>query len=175
MRHLMRSYGLAAVLAGVCLACRPAAAEGSKSSPAAPPPAPPAASKPAVAASTGTEEGPSVDSLYKGDKIRNPFLPAGSASVVTETAAAPEEFSIHNLLLKGIMRDPNGDFAVLAQRGSTDSFVLKHGRLYDHRNKLVKGVSGSVKPKQKMVQLMTPDKDVQTLILGEEEEGGKKQ
>lgn len=174
---------LAVTAALLALGARRAAAEAvvqaATTAPKAAPQQMPAGAKPSVDKSTAAAasgEPQTVQDLYHGDQ-RDPFqvqFGGGAPGAGAENPEAVVEFSIHNLALRGIMQDRGGDFAVLAERGTGNPYVLKKGRLYDHRNKLVKGVTGSVKPKQKMVALMTPDRDVQTLILGEDEEAEKK-
>lgn len=82
----------------------------------------------------------------------------------------PEEFSIHDLLLKGILKGKAGDYAIFAGAGSGASFLLEGGKLLDASGKPIPGVSGMVRAAQKSVQLTTKDGDVQILKLGEEEE-----
>ncbi len=129
-----------------------------------------------TASSAKATEPTAIDELYKGGKARDPFAkvdgtgtqapePDASASDTT----AREDFSIHSLVLKGIMQDSAGAYAVLVDPKYNLTFVLKKGRLFNPKNKPVPGVTGVIKPKQKMVQLITTDKDVQILILGESE------
>ncbi|MEK9145958.1 MAG: hypothetical protein AAB339_10140, partial [Elusimicrobiota bacterium] len=80
----------------------------------------------------------------------------------------PQEFSIHLLNLKGILKDRRGSYAILTDTLG-GSFLLKDGKLFDYKNKPLPGVTGAIQPKQKSVTLMTPDKDVQVLRIGEEE------
>ena len=100
------------------------------------------------------------------ESTRDPFLTPGSGAPRV-TAKEPTEFSIHNLVLKGILRDPSGDFAILVEQGSGASYILRNGRLYNSRKKPVRGIAGIIQAKRKKVHLMTPEKDVQTFILGE--------
>ena len=48
--------------------------------------------------------------------------------------------------------------------------MLRANRLYNERNKLVPGITGRINLKQKRVELMTADKDVQTYLIGEPKE-----
>lgn len=139
---------------------------------------PPAA---AVAASTATAASPAavvvttqtVSTIYTGDRVRDPFLPAamggGSARRRDdEKAEGPEVVDIHALSLRGIMKDDKIDYALFAsETGAT--YLLRGGRLYDERQKPVQGIRGAIKIKQKTVELITPDKDVQVFRLGEDE------
>jgi Tfp pilus assembly protein PilP len=85
-----------------------------------------------------------------------------------------ENFSIHSLNLKGIMKDGAGAYAILADGQTSASFVLKGGVLFDFRNKRVPGVTGTIQMRRKTVTLMTADKDVQPLKMGEAGENLKK-
>lgn len=141
-------------------------------------PAPSPVTAPAVQVSTKSMEGMVVEDLYRAEMSRDPFTRSPGASSISAVAAAasavikgPEEFSIHELTLKGIMKDRAGDFAILVSlRGTT--YILKKNVLRGPKNKPVPGVMGKVFPAQKKVLLQTSDKDVQTLILGEDDKEG---
>jgi len=131
------------------------------------------AEEPAVAESTDTVKPRTVEDIYIGAKYRNPFTEVTAAAGGRSVSAAaynPEDFSIHELDLRGIMRDKTGAFAILTDRVAGVGFVLRQGKLYDYRNKLVPDVKGRINMAQKTVYLITPEKDVQTLRLGEDEE-----
>jgi hypothetical protein len=114
-----------------------------------------------------------VSSIYTGDRVRDPFLPAamGGASprrVDDSKAGGPEIVDIHGMMLRGIMRDTKIDYALFtSEAGGT--YLLRGGKLYNERNKPVPGITGSIKLKQKTVELITPDKDVQVFRLGEDD------
>lgn len=138
---------------------------------------------PAVAASTSAAKvsvsTQTVGSIYTGDRVRDPFQAAtmgggGSrrAESKTEGDNGPEVVDIHGMSLRGIMKDAKTDYALFtAETGG--SYVLRGGRLYNERNKPVQGITGAVKLKQKTVELVTADKDVQVFRLGEEEDKDK--
>jgi hypothetical protein len=111
-----------------------------------------------------------VSSLYTGDKYRDPFMPA-SIGVVAVVHDKNSPIDIHSLQLRGIMKDRATDFAVFTtDYGAT--LMLKGGKLYDERSKVMPGgITGRIKPKQKRVELMTPEKDVQIFKLGESDSG----
>lgn len=128
-----------------------------------------------------------LEELYPSAGLRDPFAPVagvgGGKGVKDAPAAGPamtsDDFSIHNLELKGIMEDRTGGFAILIDPRYGASFVLRRGKLFDQRNKPVPGVTGEVKAKQRIVQLVAgPEKDVQILTMNEREdedyEGGTK-
>lgn len=132
-----------------------------------------------VAASTSTAlplgvSTQTVSSIYTGDRSRDPFTPAAMGAkiarrVTDETKPdGPEVVDIHGMQLKGILKDPKIDFALFsAETGG--SYILRGGKLYNERNKPVPGITGVIKIKQKTVELITADKDVQVFRLGEEE------
>lgn len=144
----------------------------------------------AVSASTGTAAAPigtsthTVSSLYTGDRLRDPFLPAAAGASsprrverveegAAEGAAVPETVDIHGMTLRGIMKDATRDYALFSpETGGT--FMLRAGKLYNNRNKPVPGIWGRIKLKQKTVELITADKDVQVFRLGEDEKEKEK-
>ncbi|OIO05303.1 MAG: hypothetical protein AUJ52_13920 [Elusimicrobia bacterium CG1_02_63_36] len=117
-----------------------------------------------------------IDDLYKGGRFRDPFrkVTAGETNVSREDKEfSMETFSIHSLKLKGVMREKGGAYAILIDEETATGFILKQKRLYTYKNEKIPGVTGKINIEQKTVTLITDDKDVQTLRLGEEEtEGG---
>ena len=114
-----------------------------------------------------------ISSIYTVEKLRDPFIKGGGSA--SFAVAGPKEFSIedfniHNLSLKGLMKDAGMDYALLVDKEFGLSYVLRKGRLYDIRNKPLPGISGTIDIKAKQVNVMTADKDVQVLRLGEDEE-----
>ena len=139
---------------------------------------------PAVAASSGAAHMPigsstqTVSSIYTGDRSRDPFLPAamGATSIRRVDDAksdGPEVVDIHGMTLRGIMKDAKVDYALFTAEGG-GTYLLRGGRLYNDRNKPVPGISGAIKLKQKTVELITPDKDVQVFRLGEDDKEKEK-
>jgi hypothetical protein len=141
--------------------------------PAAPAPAPvpvqvhSSTSIAAVSASAAYALGAStytVETLYTGDKTRDPFMPPSMGGVKRPAGSAVD---IHALKLVGVMKDPAADYAVFTTDFGT-TLILRGGRLYDDRSRIVPGITGRIKTKQKWVELMTTDtKDVQPFRLGE--------
>lgn len=139
------------------------------------PGAPPAQGGAAAgAADAKAAEAPTVETYYTADKLRDPFLSAQTAGAVKpkpaveQTAAESEEFSIHNLSLRALMKDVSADYAFFTDPGSKLNYMLRKGKLFDPKNKPVPGVVGSIEIKKKTVTLTTPDKDVQIFRLGED-------
>ena len=111
---------------------------------------------------------PTVDSIYTAARLRDPFAHWG-ASRGPARPFSMEDFSIHKLSLRGIMRDPGSDFALFVDNEAGGGFLLRKGRLYDPKKKAVPGVAGTINFKNKVVTLTAPEGDVQVFRLGEEE------
>jgi hypothetical protein len=111
---------------------------------------------------------PTVGKIYTADKVRDPFARWGAGHGPTRPFTM-EDFSIHKLSLRGIMKDAVSEFALLMDNDAGMAFILRKGRLYNSKKKLVSSVVGTMDIKKKMVTLTTPDGDVQVFRLGEEE------
>ena len=153
------------------------AAEVSDSAPAAARPVPravPAAAGSKQASTTpfrvevNASSGPTVGSIYTVDRLRDPFARWG-ASRGPARAFSLQDFSIHKLSLRGILRDAGTDFALFVDNDGGGGFLLRNGRLYDSKKKAIPGVAGTVELKRKTVTLTAPEGDVQIFRLGEEE------
>ncbi len=147
---------LAVLLSGPAFAAAPAVSSGTA---------------PAFGVSTQT-----VGSLYTGDRGRDLFLPASTGGRATRVEKGepegPPSADIHALTLRGILKDAAADFAIFAAE-SGETFMLRAGRLFNERNKPVPGITGRINLKQKRVELMTADKDVQTYVIGETKDNEK--
>ena len=67
-----------------------------------------------------------------------------------------------------------GPYALFASE-SGGTYMLRAGRLYNDRNKPIPGITGRIKLKQKTVELITAEKDVQVFRLGEDEKDKDKE
>jgi hypothetical protein len=155
-----------AVVRAVAKAAPPAPpAHGAGKGPAAMyPPGAPAAPFPAEVDTSTTA---SIESLYPVDHLRDPFVHLGGGRGRAK-AFSMQDFSIHKLLLRGILRDTGTDFALFVDNEAGWGFLLRKGRLYDPRKKIVPGVTGSIRGK--IVTLTAPEGDVQVFQLGKEEQ-----
>ncbi len=144
---------------------------------AAPAPAPAAAApavKPAdVKASTAPAAATELadpSQIYTAEKLRDPFrqLSANSGDGAATHSFTADDFNIHNLSLRGMMKDRRADYALFADPAFGVTFVLRGGRLYDPKGRPVPGVTGGLDIRRKTAHLMTKDSDVQTFRLGEE-------
>ncbi len=121
-----------------------------------------------VAVSTGTAAPTkTVKDIYTADDLRDPFQKLGARGAATSHAFSPEDFSIHNLTLKAIMKDRAADYALFTDNSYGLSFILRRGKLYDAKGHSVQGVSGSMNLKQKSAYLKNAESSVQTFKLGE--------
>lgn len=127
------------------------------------------------AASTTTAQGVAVSTqatvatIYTADRLRDPFSRWGAGRASSKPFSI-EDFSIHKLSLRGIMRDAGSDFALFTDSESGAGFLLRKGKLYDPKKKAVPGISGAINFKAKAVTLTAPEGDVQIFRLGEEEQ-----
>ena len=78
---------------------------------------------------------------YYGDRYRDPFVPL--VGEIRSDSGQDRPPQIGSLLLKGIIRDAKSRMALLTS--GVNSYILRGGRLYDGRNRMVKGISGIVK------------------------------
>ena len=126
-----------------------------------------------IGASTQT-----VSSIYTGDRSRDPFLPAAMGATSSRRyegtkSDGPEVVDIHGMMLRGILKDSKIDYALFSSE-SGGTYLLRGGRLYNERNKPVPGITGAIRSKQKTVELIAPDKDVQIFRLGEDDKEKEK-
>lgn len=129
-----------------------------------------AAASPFAEVKLSTATPASIDEIYTADKLRDPFLKGTSAAAgnLPVKSYNPDDFSIHNLSLRGVMKDAGVDYALFSDITLGVSFVLRKGKLYDYKERVVPGVSGTLDIKQKMVRLVTREKDFQQFRLGAE-------
>jgi len=117
---------------------------------------------------------PTVEQVYRPANMRDPLKVSTifgnehapkAATVVADVSKST--FSIYNLSLTGIMEDSRSKEALLADKTTGRTYILKGGKLLDPKKKQMPGVSGVIKGKQ--VILMTEDKKVHQLNLREKE------
>lgn len=78
---------------------------------------------------------------YYGDRYRDPFIPLNGEFRTDQNTDRPPQ--VATLTLKGIVQDARGRMALLTSGAS--SYILRGGRLYDGRNKMVKKIAGVIK------------------------------
>lgn len=113
-----------------------------------------------------------ISSIYTVEKLRDPFTQGGMGGASGGAAKTFEasDFNIHNLVLKGIMKDSGAYLAMLYDTEFGVSFVLRGGKVYDSKRKPMASVKGSIDVKTKTVKLEGLEGDVQVLRLGEDVE-----
>ncbi len=121
----------------------------------------------ASSAAAGAPAGPAVETVYTGDRLRDPFIKTSMGGGGAIKTSAPDEFGIHSMTLRGILKDRQVDYALFTDNHAA-SYILRRGKLYDVKGKPVPAITGSINLKQKTAHLMAPDGDVQTFRLGEQ-------
>ncbi len=119
-----------------------------------------------VAAREQEEIEAEVPNVYTGDQYRDPFSPLEAGASEHRRKFTPADFSIHHLVLSGIMEDRGTGYALFVDPGFGVSFILRRGRLYDEKGKPVPGVRGTIGVQAKTAELVTSDQDVQPFRLG---------
>ena len=79
---------------------------------------------------------------YFGDRYRDPFIPL-TGDLRGDQSLLDRPPQVASLLLKGIVQDAKGRMALLVS--GVSSYILKGGRLYDGRNRMVKKIAGVIK------------------------------
>jgi hypothetical protein len=95
---------------------------------------------------------------YYGDRYRDPFIPL-NGDIRTDQNALDRPPPLSSLALKGIVQDAKGRMALLTS--GVNSYILRGGRLYDSRNKMVKKIAGVIKTDS--VVIIGSDKTVREL------------
>ncbi len=114
---------------------------------AAPASAPATAPAQTPAAKPASPDAPRDTPLYKsyvyyGDRYRDPFIPL-NGDIRSDLTANERPPQVSSLVLKGIVQDAKGRMALL--NSGLNSYILKGGRLYDGRNRMVKKIAGVIK------------------------------
>ena len=112
---------------------------------------------------------------YKGGTYRDPLIPGGGASSYSSLNVAGEGEEtmtgekMVTLQLKGIFMDEKiGNIAIVSET-SGNSYILKNGKLYNKKNKDIKGVTGVIG--KKVVTLISSDTKIELKLKKIEEEG----
>ncbi len=109
-------------------------------------------------ASAATAEASSYKTYtYYADRYRDPFIPLTGEFRTDQSLDRPPQ--IASLALKGIVQDSRGRMALLTS--GVNSYILKGGRLYDGRNRMVKKIAGVIKTES--VVLIGADRTVREI------------
>jgi len=79
---------------------------------------------------------------FFGDRYRDPFIPL-NGDIRGDQSILDRPPQVASLVLKGIVQDSKGRMALLTS--GLNSYILKGGRLYDGRNRMVKKIAGVIK------------------------------
>ncbi len=104
--------------------------------------------------------GPLINNyVYYADRYRDPFIPLNGDIRTDQSALGPAAASGLACSLKGIVQDAHGRMALLTS--GVNSYILKGGRLYDGRNRMVKKIAGVIKTES--VVIIGSDRTVREL------------
>jgi hypothetical protein len=126
-----------------------------------PMPVTPPMARTAAATDVAVQKKTDAQYAYGGERYRDPFVSlAGEAvqSTGTDELVTP---NVSALTLKGIFNDGKQSIAIVS--AGVNSYTLKGSRLYDNRNRLIKGITGVVR--KESVLLIAPDKTTKELKL----------
>jgi hypothetical protein len=143
MNNQRRTYiGSVFVFTMVTLAMRSALSAGLPA-PGLVLPIPPQTSKvQPAAASNVLPVSPYKSYAYNGDRYRDPFVSLAS-DIRADQSVLDRPPQVGSLTLKGIVQDAKGRMALLTT--GVNSYILRGGRLYNNRNKMVKKIAGVIK------------------------------
>ena len=109
--------------------------------------------------------------FYPNANKRDPFTPLigadAAASAKSGVQAGLQKGELSKLELKGILRDRKGKVALISSADG-EPYVLKSGRIYDRKNRMVSGVSGIIK--ENSVVLISQNRTITELSLRKREE-----
>ena len=112
----------------------------------------------ALAATSAPVSSPYKNYTYYADRYRDPFIPL-NGDFRTDQSALDRPPAIASLMLKGIVQDAKGRMALLTS--GAYSYILKGGRLYDGRNRMIKKIAGVIKTES--VVLIGADRTVREI------------
>ncbi|MBN1823334.1 MAG: hypothetical protein JW803_03335 [Endomicrobiales bacterium] len=99
--------------------------------------------------------------VYRGDKYRDPFVPLTGEGMVFGGSEEVNVPQVGGLALKGIIKEGKQKIALIS--GGGISYTLQNSRLYDSKQRLVKGITGIIK--EESVVIIAPDKTTKELKL----------
>jgi hypothetical protein len=113
--------------------------------------------QPAATATATAESASYKNYTYYADRFRDPFIPLTGEFRSDQSLDHPPQ--IASLMLKGIVQDTRGRMALLTS--GVNSYILKGGRLYDGRNRMIKKIAGVIKTES--VVLIGADRTVREI------------
>jgi len=108
--------------------------------------------------------------IYQGDRYRDPFIPLAGSGIPVQilSSTGKSTFDPNSLTLKGIISTKTGRIAMLKQTNGA-RYMIKDGKIFDNKNKSVKGFAGIVK--EKSIVIIDSEKKVTELKLRKPKEG----
>ena len=110
--------------------------------------------------------------FYPYSAKRDPFMPLLGNQARTRSGEGGQGLSggeLSNLELKGILRDRRGKVAIIAASDG-EPFILRAGRIYDQKNRIVSGVSCIIK--ENSVIIISQNRAMTELSLRKKDEAG---
>lgn len=126
-----------------------------------------------VGVSTATAAPEETEYVYKGDRLRDPFIPLIGGGGTSVSAPVPVELGAFNPAgaeLKGVLKTPTGRWAILR---TTDGgvYIVQNGKVYDPKRRPVAGYQGIVK--ERTLILLGPKNEEIELRLKKDEQAEK--
>lgn len=125
-----------------------------------------------VAISTGTAPAGEPEYVYKGDRLRDPFVPlmGGVNAVAAPVQTELGSFNPAGAELKGVLKTPTGRWAIL-RTADGGVYIVQNGKVYDPKRRVVEGYQGIVK--ERTLILLGPKNEEVELRLKKDEEAAK--
>jgi hypothetical protein len=111
-----------------------------------------------AASAASSTSSPYKSYIYYADRYRDPFIPL-NGDFHADQSALDRPPQVASLMLKGIVQDSKGRMALLTS--GVNSYILKGGRLYDGRNRMIKKIAGVIKTES--VVLIGADRTVREI------------
>ncbi|OGS24122.1 MAG: hypothetical protein A2314_09410 [Elusimicrobia bacterium RIFOXYB2_FULL_50_12] len=124
-------------------------------------PAPIDFTPPAVSISTTVAKKEIPKHIYKGERFRDPYIALNAEGAIISNSEEVRVPNIGTLTLKGILDDGKQKMAIIS--GGGVSYILRGTLLFDNRQRIVKGITGTIK--KESVIIIAPDKTKKELLL----------
>lgn len=111
--------------------------------------------------------------VYKGDRLRDPFVPligGGGTAVAAPLQIELGAFNPAGAELKGVLKTPTGRWAILRTIDG-GVYIVQNGKVYDPKRRVVDGYQGIVK--ERTLILLGPKNEEVELRLKKDEEAAK--
>jgi len=88
--------------------------------------------------------------IYRGDIYKDPFFQLNEEAFPKNSVEGIVVPALNSLVLQGIIRD--GDKSMALLKSGAISYTLVNGRIYDNRQRLIKGLSGIIRPDSVIIE-----------------------